>query len=271
MGLRKNTDFKLNLTITDPEADTLTGYVQFYINGSSSGAEQSQEVTNNTNTLIGTLANGNFSVGDTLIAEFWAGDGTVNTTLKYNTTEVTVQNHIPIITANVTSPTNVYSNTDFKLNLTITDGDADTLTGYVQFYVNGSVSGSEQSTSPVINDTNTLIGTLGYGNFSATYTLIAEFWASDGITTTSKYNATEVTVSAFIMGGTVKDSSNIVVNNAKVIIINQADNIIVGTTNSNSTGGWTYNIAVTGTYLVVAYDPNNSTRDGDADPHIVVS
>jgi len=62
-----------------------------------------------------------------------------------------------------------------------------------------------------------------------------------------------------------------VVNNAKVIIINQSDNTIIGTTDSNSTGGWTYNIANTGTYLVVAYDPANSTRDGDADPHIVIS
>jgi len=72
------------------------------------------------------------------------------------------------------------------------------------------------------------------------------------------------------MKGTVKDSDLVVVNNAKVIIIDQSDNTITGTTDSNSTGGWTYNVD-TGTYLVVAYDPNNITRDGDASPHIIVN
>ena len=74
------------------------------------------------------------------------------------------------------------------------------------------------------------------------------------------------------LNGTVKDSNNVVVNNATIIIINQINNTIVNVTSSNSTGGWTYDLGSdTGTYLVVAYDPNNSTRDGDADPHIVVS
>ena len=177
----------------------------------------------------------------------------------------------PTIIANVTSPSTVYTNTDFKLNLTITDPEADTLTGYVQFYINGSSSGAVQSTSPVTNNTNTLIGTLSSSNFYEGSTLIAEYWAGDGTENTTKENTTQVTVQSFVMGGTVKDSSNIVVNNAKVIIINQATNTITGTTDSNSTGGWTYNIGTTGTYIVVSYDPNNSTRDGDADPHIIVS
>ena len=72
------------------------------------------------------------------------------------------------------------------------------------------------------------------------------------------------------LNGTIKDSNNVLVNNATIIIINQADNTIFGLTHSNSTGGWNYTIDI-GTYLVVAYDPNNSTRDGDADPHIIVS
>ena len=96
-------------------------------------------------------------------------------------------------------------------------------------------------------------------------------WVSDIEYNSTKTNSSEVTVSHFVMSGIVKDSSSIVVNNAKVIIINQATNTITGTTDSNSTGGWTYNIGTTGTYIVVSYDPNNSTRDGDADPHVVVS
>jgi len=111
---------------------------------------------------------------------------------------------------------------------------------------------------------------LNSGNFTVDDTLIAEFWAGDGTENTTKENTTTETVYGQ-MGGTVKDSSNIVVNNAKVIIINQATNTITGTTDSNATGGWIYNTAVAGTYLIVAYDPNNSTRDGDADPHVVVS
>ena len=103
-------------------------------------------------------------------------------------------NTAPTITANATSPSTVYANTDFKLNLTITDLDADTLTGYVQFYKNGISVGEEYSESPVTNNTNTLIGTLNSGNFSVGDTLIAEFWASDGINTTTKENTTEVTV-----------------------------------------------------------------------------
>ena len=184
-------------------------------------------------------------------------------------TEV-IPNTAPSITASATSPSTVYSNTDFKLNLTITDPEADTITGYVQFYINGSSSGAEQSTSPVTNNTNTLIGTLANANFGVSYTLIAEYWAGDGTANTTKVNATTETVYT-TMGGTVKDSDSVVVNNAKVIIINQATNTITTTTDSNATGGWTYDIAVVGTYLVVAYDPNNSTRDGDADPHIIVS
>ena len=73
------------------------------------------------------------------------------------------------------------------------------------------------------------------------------------------------------ISGIVKDSDSVIVDNATVIIINQATNTITGTTNSNSTGEWLYQTEDTGTYLVIAYDPNNSTRDGDADPHVVVS
>jgi hypothetical protein len=94
------------------------------------------------------------------------------------------------------------------------------------------------------------LGTSGYGN------LLAE----------------EEAPISYILSGIVKDSSNIIVDNAKIIIINQADNTIIGTADSNSTGGWTYNLGIiTGTFLVVAYDPANSTRDGDADPYIIVS
>ena len=97
------------------------------------------------------------------------------------------------ITANSTSPTNVYTNTNWNLNLTIIDSDYDNLTGYVQFYINGTLNGSVQNKS-VINDNNTLIGTLGSGNFSKSYNLTAEFWVGNGTANTTKENTTNVTV-----------------------------------------------------------------------------
>jgi len=179
-------------------------------------------------------------------------------------------NTAPSIISNITKPDTVYTNTDWKLNITAIDTENASFTAYTQFYINGESSGGEASHS-IENNSNTNVANLSSSSFNAGDKLIAEMWAGDNIDNSTKTNSSEITVSYFVMGGTVKDSSNIVINNAKVIIIDQSDNTITGTTDSNSTGGWTYNIGSTGTYLVVAYDPNNSTRDGDADPHIVVS
>jgi len=178
-------------------------------------------------------------------------------------------NTAPTITDYATSPSTITPQTNFSLNLTIADTTNATVISYVQFYLNGTANGSVQSTSVTV-DTNTLVANLTNSSFSLGSTLIAEYWAGDNEYNSTKANTTSVTVYQQ-MKGIVKDSNSAVVNNAKVIIINQATNTITGTTDSNSTGGWIYNISSTGTYLVVAYDPNNSTRDGDCDPHIVVS
>jgi len=85
-----NTDFKFNMTATDPENATFTGYVQFYVNGLAKGPFQQQTVLNDTNKLIGTLLSSDFIKGDKLVAEYWAGDGEYNTTPKVNTTAVEV-------------------------------------------------------------------------------------------------------------------------------------------------------------------------------------
>jgi len=104
-----------------------------------------------------------------------------------------VEDTIPTITAHTTSPTTVYTNTDFKFNMTAIDSDNATINGYVQFYVNDTASGATQSTS-INNNTNTLIGTLSSSNFGTGAELIAEYWASDGINTTTKENTSTVTV-----------------------------------------------------------------------------
>ena len=131
-----NTDYKVNLTITDSDAgDTLTGYVQFYINNTASGSVQSQTATNNTNTLIATLSSANFNKGDTIQAEVWAGDGTENTS-KSNLTSTTVQDSAP------TDPTDISGfPASLKVGDTLTvtasggsDADGDSITYHYKFY-----------------------------------------------------------------------------------------------------------------------------------------
>jgi len=105
----------------------------------------------------------------------------------------TVSAEAPTITANATSPADVYTNTDFKFSMTATDPDNATFTGYVQFYVNGTASGVTLNHS-MNNNTNTLIGTLSSSLFNKGATLTAEYWADDGTNTTAKVNTTSVTV-----------------------------------------------------------------------------
>jgi len=145
-----NTDFKLNLTVTDPDyGDIITTYTQFYVNGTSTDAINSLVVNNGTNTNVANLPNSNFNKGSTLIAEFWAGDGKVNTT-KYNTTEVIVLNSPPS-KVNLLYPENddqFFTNRTPKFNWTAaTDADNDQLTYQIQVSLNSDVS------SPLTNET----------------------------------------------------------------------------------------------------------------------
>ncbi|PIN78329.1 hypothetical protein COV14_03990, partial [Candidatus Woesearchaeota archaeon CG10_big_fil_rev_8_21_14_0_10_33_12] len=104
------------------------------------------------------------------------------------------ENTPPTIIANITSPTNVYTNTDFMLNLTVSDvDDGDVLTAYTQFYVSGSAFGSMHSLN-VTNNINTLIDTLSHTNFNKGDNLTAEFWAGDETENTTKENTTQATV-----------------------------------------------------------------------------
>jgi len=129
-----NTNFNLNLTITDIDNDNLTAYVQFYVNNTANGSVQSQPATNGKNTLIGILGSGNFSRDYNLTAEFWAGDGTENTT-KENTTTITVNNSIPT-QPSLTNPANESIQT--TVNVTInwsasTDADNNTINYFIHF------------------------------------------------------------------------------------------------------------------------------------------
>ena len=118
-----NTDYLVNLTIEDLDVgNTITGYTQFYVNGTTAGAEQSTIVVNGTNTLVATLSSGNFTGGDNLTAQVWAGDGTVNTT-KVNLTSSMVA-LAPLVTTLTEYPTDpsIYNQSAiYNFNATITD------------------------------------------------------------------------------------------------------------------------------------------------------
>jgi len=134
---------------------------------------------------------------------------------------------VPHIKSYAISPAIVYTNTDFKFNMTATDNDNTTFTGYVQFYINGTISGTEQS-EVINNNTNTLIGTLSSSNFYPGSTLIAEYRAGDGIYSTLKANSSEVTVG-------VKDWFNINYNRRRNITYVPDVNL---TLNVNGTSGF---------------------------------
>ncbi len=83
-----NTDYFVNLTVNDSDTlGTLTGYVQFYKNDIPLLGEFSENMTNATNIHVANLSSGNYTFGDVILAEYWAGDGTINTSKANHTTE----------------------------------------------------------------------------------------------------------------------------------------------------------------------------------------
>lgn len=102
-------------------------------------------------------------------------------------------NTAPNLTANATSPATVYTNTDWLINLTAIDAEESYLDSYVQFYMNDTKIGGEY-TYNMTNNTNSLVATLGSGNFSKGYNLTAEVWIGDGTENTTKVNLTVATV-----------------------------------------------------------------------------
>ena len=173
-----NTNWELKLTITDPDAgNTLTGYVQFYVNGVAKGTIQQQTVSNNISTLIGTLISSNFVKGNTLIAEYWASDGT-NTIAKANTTAVVVQNSVPTISSG-TITIDFDEDSDTSV-VSASDLDSDSLT-YSVITADSSLASCSMSgttlTATRFNDTNkgtttcTVIVNDGTATASAVFTI----------------------------------------------------------------------------------------------------
>lgn len=180
-----NTDYLINLTITDPDGDTLTGYVQFYKNDIASGSVQSQVATVDTNTLIATLANANFVKGDVLIAEVWAGDGTENIT-KVNLTSETVLNSLPTIGNPTLNDSMPYTNEVLLCtNGSYSDTDGDSATWYYRWYDTGVLISGQNS-----NTLDLTVAGLDKGD-----TIKCSTIASDGTDNATAWtNSTEATI-----------------------------------------------------------------------------
>lgn len=118
-------------------------------------------------------------------------------------------------------------------------------------------------------------GGSGVGGDGGSGRIRLDYSGLSGTTSPSASEGSGATLCAPNIFGIVKDSSGSAVENATVIIHNQA-NINQGSfsnsfiTTSNSTGGWSYAVA-SGTYLIVAYDSSDSSTAGSVKPHIVVS
>lgn len=124
-----NTDINFNMTATDSDNATFTGYVQFYVNGTETGATQSQLMNNNTNTLIGTLSHTSFEASATVIAEYWAGDSE-----KSNHSTITVQACRPNMPTLVSPEIDTFTSGE-AINLTVTITDDYTNTMNVSFII----------------------------------------------------------------------------------------------------------------------------------------
>jgi len=147
--------------------------------------------------------------------------GTKNQT-DYNDLYFTVsagepENSAPIIIANATSPTPVLSNTNWMFNITATDDNNATLIAYVYFYTNGSSYSA--TTDYISNNTNTNFGNYSSELFNVGDVLKAEYWVSDGIENTTKYNTTEVTV-----GCSVDSECSLCMKCSAGTCVNQDDN-----------------------------------------------
>lgn len=93
--------FKLNLKANDMDGGSLIGFVQFYLNSTTLGDMQREDMVNNTETEIGNFS-GWFNSRDNLTAEFWVMSnlsGDERNTSKYNLTSVVHRSVISNFTA----------------------------------------------------------------------------------------------------------------------------------------------------------------------------
>ena len=173
----------------------------------------------------------------------------------------------PTITANLTKPDDVYTNTNWLVNITATDPEETYLDAYTQFYLNDTKFGAEHYFN-LTNNTNSQISALLSGNFSEGFNLTAEVWVSDRTANTTKVNMTAmVQITYCTFSGYVFDEGGTALVGANVTIWNQIDMSESYSNTTNAQGSWKYNIVnSTNTYMTGAY--YNNTLIGQLKPYI---
>ena len=183
------TDDTLNceVTITDPDADTLTAYYTWYKDDAVDSAG-SEEVENNTAENVSTVASGDTAVGEVWICSITPYDGTENGTAANSTSE-TVQNTLPTASTPTIYPSTAYTITDLDCEVNVSDLDADTLTAYFTWYKDNDID-SVGSESPVTNNTLTNVSTLDSGDTASGETWICSIIPHDGTANGTAANST---------------------------------------------------------------------------------
>jgi len=105
-----------------------------------------------------------------------------------------IVNTAPSVSSATITPTTAYTNNSLLCNATITDPNADTLTAYFKWYYNNTLN-ETGSLSPITNNTNTLISTLGYGNTTKGDEWICEITPYDETVNGTDLNSSIKTIS----------------------------------------------------------------------------
>jgi hypothetical protein len=178
-----------NISCTDFDSDTLTGYVQWWNGTAKYGSVASATITNGT---LRNVANQTLTKdGETWLAEGWCGDGTVNTSAK-NSSAITILPPPPSFGTPMVLDANISGNA-------ITGG---------KLFCNASVGNATKISWKVYNGTTTYA--TGNAAVTANLTLLnyvnittlkkSEVWkcgfmAENGTANSSQLNTTAITVS----------------------------------------------------------------------------
>ncbi len=181
------------------------------------------------------------------------------------TSKAITSNSAPNISSMSLLPSPAY--TDNTLNCSAIYGDPDGGKGNVSMtFYNGSTSSSYSTTTKL----NVLDLQMVSQELTANIQATGEIWscsinATDSQAETGLANTTVTDYIRTNLTGYVLEVANRLAN-ARVVIINQSDNRTAGSTLTNSTGGWNFDVNVNGYYMAVAYF--NNTLRGAASPYV---
>lgn len=255
----------LNVTVTDPDGDTMN--VTFYnqTSGTIIGAKQ-------TSISNGSTAQVTFSSLSPGTRYDWYVNITDGTSTTQSTTFYFITSHTPTVnnvdTYGTTNGDTPRTDEDLEFNITCTDSDGgETITAYIEIF-NGTNSFKNHSTA-VTNNTLTTIWTVGQGNTSKSEVWNATYWCGDSISNTSKTSD-----SVSIQNSIPSNPTSLSVNSS----VDEGENITATATGSTDADGdiITYHYKfynINDTTEVQAYSSNNiyNTQSTDADDIINIT